>query len=261
MCSRINSSPRPIERPDNVRRTSAPTSQPPAQRPQNTPSQPPQDQKNTVQVRNTRQAAMNPVSTNFSGGGGVTRDTLMNALGRSDLASRLSNPANRRTMENIADKCIEVGRRENVDPRLLFAMAMQESDCGLSLDHAGSATGAMGIMPGALRAVMADRTLSRGLEGTSHSQLRNNHDKSITVAARYLKVAAREFESATRGNTGVSASDLAPGNLGPDTWKILASYRHGAGAAARDYNADRDIDRGYERDFQNYLRLLNVNIR
>lgn len=223
--------------------------------------------KSNVNVSNSKKSNMSPVAKSFptppqqrGATPTVTRDTLLGALRRSDIASLYNNPANRPAMERIADLAISVGQRENVDPRLLFAMAMQESNGGLSLDHPGSATGAMGIMPDALTAVQRDPVLSQGLKETRHSSLRNDPEKSMVVAARYLKIAAREFEAQTTGNSGVTASDLAPNNLSKDTWAILASYRHGARNAAKDYNADKKIDRGYEPAFQNYLRLLNVNI-
>lgn len=260
MCTRISNSLRQIERPTTTQKPTAPQSQPTTQSAAVPPQR--QNQNSSAQLRNTSKAQMNPVAGNLNfSGGSVTRETLMGALAKSDLGSKLSSPANKKTFEKIADKCIEIGKKENVDPRLLFAMAMQESDCGLSLTHAGSATGAMGIMPGALKSVLADKTLSKGLEGTKLSELKNNHDKSITVAARYLKVAAREFEANTKGNTGVSSADLAPGNLSTKTWSILAAYRHGSGAAAKDYNADGVINKGYEKDFQDYLKLLNVKIK
>ncbi len=188
----------------------------------------------------------------------VTTDFLMNVIKNSDLASEYNNPKSRKLMEKIAEECINVGEKENVDPRLLFAIAMQESDCGTNVSHkGGSAHGAMGILSGALKAVLKDKELNSELKGTTLSQLNTDHHKCITVAARYLKISTKELK-----NQGIKvfANDLAPNNLNGNTWKILSAYRWGAGTASKDIKKDGDIDKGYEKDFRNYLKSLNINI-
>lgn len=190
---------------------------------------------------------------------GIIKDTLINAIKSSDLSDKyLSSGKNKQTIDKIAEASISVGQKENVDPRLLFAIAMQESDCGTNTKHTGSAKGAMGILPGALKAVKSQPEFRKGLENTTHAQLATNHEKSMLVAARYLKVVARELEA--KVNKGISEDSLGVGNLNSDTWKILSSYRWGAGAAAKDLKKDGDIDKGYEKTFKDYLSSMGVNL-
>ena len=186
---------------------------------------------------------------------GITKESLLNVFKDSDLAPKLES--DKKTIENIADLCVKVGKKENVDPRLLFAIAMQESDCGTNKNHAGSAKGAMGILPGAFKAVSENKNLNEGLKGTTHSQLATNDEKCITIAARYLKIAAKELDS---HGIDVSANDLKSNNLSENTWKILSAYRWGAGTVASDIRKDGDIDKSYEQDFRTYLQDMDVDI-
>lgn len=153
-----------------------------------------------------------------SAGGPVTRETLMAAIaadnGPGGLAARLSNPRNRATFERIADLALRVGQREGVDPRILFAMAMQESDCGLNTRHGSSAQGITGMKPTSA----PDRSARNRL---------SDPEVCLTQTARYLKgQLVRELNA--RGHN-VSATDVAPGANNDNTAKLLFAYRFGAG--------------------------------
>ncbi|MFN4149591.1 MAG: transglycosylase SLT domain-containing protein [Candidatus Sericytochromatia bacterium] len=214
---------------------------------------------NTSKLSSGNAQAIFPIFEQTPTNTGITKDTLITAIKNSDLSDKYEgNSKSKETMDRIAEASISVGQKENVDPRLLFAIAMQESDCGTNTKHAGSAKGAMGILPGALKAVKSQPEFKKGLESTTHAQLATNHEKSMVVAARYLKVAARELEA--KVNKGISEDSLGVGNLNSDTWKILSSYRWGAGAAAKDLKKDGDIDKGYEKTFKDYLSSMGVNL-
>lgn len=148
----------------------------------------------------------------------VTRDTLMAAIradnGPGGLAPLLSNRAKRQTFENIADTCIKVGEKQGVDPRILFAMAMQESDCGLNTRHSSSAQGVTGMKPTSA----PDRSARGSL---------SNPEVCLTQTAKYLKgQLVRELRA--KGHS-VSAADMAPGVRNSGTEKIMLAYRFGAG--------------------------------
>lgn len=171
------------------------------------------------QHRSTPQgSAAASVDLNLQPGGAVTRETLMAAIradnGRGGLAPLLSNSAKRQTFENIADICIRVGQKEGVDPRILFAMAMQESDCGLNTRHNSSAQGVTGMKPSSAPDQSARNRLS-------------NPEVCLTQTAKYLKSSlVRELNA--RGHQ-VSAADIAPGAHTEGTQKLLLAYRFGAG--------------------------------
>lgn len=148
----------------------------------------------------------------------ITRETLMAAIaadnGPGGLAARLNNPRDRATFERIADLAIRVGQQEGIDPRILFAMAMQESDCGLNTNHGSSAQGITGIKP------------SSAPDRSARSRL-NDPEVALTQTARYLKgQLVRELKA--RGHN-VSAADLAPGVNNDNTAMLLLAYRFGAG--------------------------------
>lgn len=152
-------------------------------------------------------------------GGPVTKETLMGAIaadnGPGGLASKLSNPKSRATFEKIAETCIKVGQKEGVDPRILFAMAMQESDCGLNTKHSSSAQGVTGMKPTSA----PDRSARGKL---------SDPEVCLTQTARYLKgQLVRELNA--KGHN-VSAADVAPGANNSGTEKLLLAYRYGAGA-------------------------------
>ncbi|MGE3725915.1 MAG: hypothetical protein AB7I41_10215 [Candidatus Sericytochromatia bacterium] len=155
-------------------------------------------------------------------GGPVTKETLMGAIeadnGPGGLASKLtgkSGAANRAKFEKIAETCVKVGQKEGVDPRILFAMAMQESDCGLNTRHNSSAQGITGMKPTSA----PDRSARTKLADT---------EVCLTQTARYLKgQLVRELKA--KGHD-VSAADVAPGANNAGTAKLLLAYRYGAGA-------------------------------
>jgi hypothetical protein len=157
-----------------------------------------------------------------AGSGAITRDTLMGAVtsdnGPNGLASKLKGPhgaANKAKFEKIADTCIKVGNKEGVDPRILFAMAMQESDLGLNTRHNSSAEGITGMKPTSA----PDRSARTKL---------SDPEVCLTQTARYLKgQLVRELKA--KGHD-VSAADVAPGARTEGTAKLLLAYRYGAGA-------------------------------
>lgn len=214
---------------------------------------------NTSLLKSGKAEANLPIFNTGMDYSSVTKDTLINAIKSSDLAEKYeSSSSSKKTIDSIAELSISVGERENIDPRLLFAIAMQESDCGTNTKHAGSAKGAMGILPAALTSVKRDPTFKKGLENTTHAQLSTNHEKSLIVASRYLKIATRELEAKVK--SGISEDSLSIGNLNYDTWKILSSYRWGAGTASKDLKKDGDIDKGYEKTFKKYLESMGINL-
>ncbi len=154
--------------------------------------------------------------------GPVTKETLMGAIesdnGPGGLAAKLTGKggaANRAKFEKIAETCIKVGQKEGVDPRILFAMAMQESDCGLNTKHSSSAMGVTGMKPSSA----PDRSARTKLD---------DPEVCLTQTARYLKgQLVRELKA--KGHD-VSAADVAPGANNAGTAKLLLAYRYGAGA-------------------------------
>lgn len=157
-----------------------------------------------------------------SSGGPVTKETLMGAIaadnGPGGLASKLTGKgaaANRATFEKLAETSIKVGKKEGVDPRILFAMAMQESDGGLNTKHNSSAMGVTGMKPSSA----PDRSARTKLD---------DPEVCLTQTARYLKgQLVRELNA--KGHS-VSAADVAPGANTAGTAKLLLAYRYGAGA-------------------------------
>lgn len=172
---------------------------------------------NATQSRATHPGAANLV--NFGNRNGpVTRETLIQGIlsdtGPGGLAEAYNDPRKRAKFEEVADLCLTVGQRENVDPRILFAMAMQESDCGLNTRHSSSAQGVTGMKPSSAPDASARRNLS-------------NIETCLTQTARYLKgQLVRELSN--RGYE-VSAADVAPGANNSGTQLLLLSYRYGSG--------------------------------
>ncbi|PIQ23072.1 hypothetical protein COW36_09870 [bacterium (Candidatus Blackallbacteria) CG17_big_fil_post_rev_8_21_14_2_50_48_46] len=177
----------------------------------------------------------------------VTKETLMGAIaadnGPGGLASKLSNSKNRATFEKIAETCIKVGEKENVDPRILFAMAMQESDCGLNTKHSSSAQGITGMKP------------SSAPNRSARTQL-GNYEVCLTQTARYLKgQLVRELNA--KGHSSVSAADVAPGANNNDTAKLLFSYRFGAGALNQKLRKNTVEGLVRHSDYSNVFRHMN----
>lgn len=180
----------------------------------------------------------------------ITRDALMGAIeadnGPDGLASKLEGkrgPANRKKFEEIADLCIKIGNEENVDPRILFAMAMQESDCGLNTRHSSSATGVTGMKPSSAPDASARRHL-------------NDPETCLRQTARYLKGQIVREMNAPGRNHGVSAADLAPGNNNDNTAKILLAYRYGAGGANSRLRSSSIADLRTTSDYSNVFRHM-----
>lgn len=200
---------------------------------------------NTAVRRNVNRQSELPANTRSfptpgvsqsSGNSPVTRDTLIRALRNSSIGSAYE--ANKAKMDNIADTAIRVGQQEGIDPRILFAMAMQESRCGTDTRHSGGADRARGVM-----GIKPSSAGAAGMRGANLEDTTTN----ITASARYLKVVAREAR--------VSPSSLNSANLGSDTWKILLSYRHGAGTIRNHGTANRSYE-----NVGPYLRSMGVNI-
>lgn len=228
----------PARRPATTGNTNKPAQQAPAT--QNT-----RANDNTVVRRNVNRQSELPANTRSfptpgvsqaSGNSPVTRDSLIRALRSSSIGSAYE--ANKAKMDNIADTAIRVGQQEGVDPRILFAMAMQESRCGTDTTHSGGADRARGVM-----GIKPSSAGAAGMRGANLEDTATN----MTASARYLKVVAREAR--------VSPSSLNSGNLGSDTWKILLSYRHGAGTIRNHGTANRSYE-----NVGPYLRSMGVNI-
>lgn len=201
-------SPRPLTR---TQQTAEGTT--PAKPPAKTPQQPVDQNQATKALQGSAAAALS-----LDGDDTVTSEDLMAAIaadnGPGGLASKLTSKSARQTFQNIADICIRVGRQQGVDPRILFAMAMQESDCGLNTRHNSSAQGVTGMKPTSAPDASARGKLS-------------NPEVCLTQTAKYLKgQLVRELRA--KGHN-VSASDLAPGTHNSGTEKIMLAYRFGAG--------------------------------
>lgn len=173
-------------------------------------------------AQNTRSHGTEPLDARaqFPRQGNTTRETLLAAVladdGKGGMAVTYTNgtKAQRAQIERIADECIKVGVKENVDARLLFAMAMKESTLGLNTSHNSSAQGITGLKPTSAPDASARKSLA-------------NTEVCLTQTARYLKgPIVQELNSK---GFNVSASDLQPGRFGDNTKMMLLSYRHGAG--------------------------------
>lgn len=177
---------------------------------------------NTRVAQNTRSHGTEPLDqrAQFPPPGAVTRETLLGAVladtGKNGMAVTYTGGTahQKAQIEKIADLAIKVGARENVDPRILFAMAMKESTLGLNTDHASSAQGITGLKPTSAPDASARHKLG-------------DPEVCLTQTARYLK--GQIVSELNARGYNVSASDLAPGNFGDNTRMLLLSYRHGAG--------------------------------
>lgn len=156
--------------------------------------------------------------------GGVTQQSLINSLRtiRPDIAQEYdNNPAARKKIDEVARASIEVGREQNVDPKILFAMATQESTCGLNPKHSSSAKGVTGMKP-----------TSAPDKGVNL----NDPKTCLTQTAKYLKTTLVNELNSKQDKKGhhyynVSANDLRPGTNNNNTKLLLMAYRFGAGGA------------------------------
>lgn len=172
-------------------------------------------------VRGQQHAQSNtPVAHVQSSAGGTTAASLISSLEtiRPDIHSAYVNNVRgaKAKVEEVANACIKVGREQGVDPKILFAIATQESSCGLNVRHSGSARGVTGVQPQAV---------------TDKGANLRNPEVCIRQTAKYLKGRLVDELQGHKPNFHISPSSLS--NASSNEAKlIILSYRFGAGGAS-----------------------------
>lgn len=178
------------------------------------------DQKTTFpNLTQGRVSATQVSGVRSAGEGEITAARLIASLetSRPDIYEKYkTDPTSRAKIEEVAKACIQVGKEQGVSPKILFAMATQESACGLNVHHSGSARGVTGVQPQA---------------HTNKKLNLSNVKDCLTQTALYLKGPLVRELNGHNSRYNISASDLA--NPNSDKAKILMlAYRYGAGGAS-----------------------------
>lgn len=135
---------------------------------------------------------------------------------------------NKERTDKIIDACYEVGTARNIDPKILFAIAMKESTCGANTNHkpgvVGTASGIMAIMP-----------FNVSEYGYTKEGLDSDYKQNVEAAAIYIEEKLIPQLSSKYDYGSFSISDLkSVPSEGPDFNQkaILLAYRFGPGGAS-----------------------------